>query len=105
MTDLYCVMSDPIRRSVLKILAAQEHSQSELVEQFSISQPALTKHLKLLKAEGLILERRAGKFCYYRLNSEQLADSYQLLRQEMEQILDHKLHSLKQYAEQVEELD
>ncbi|GAA0359749.1 ArsR/SmtB family transcription factor [Bacillus horti] len=102
MKDLYRVMNDPIRRSILKMLAVSEKTQSDLVAQFSITQPALTKHLKILKEEGFIDEKRIGRQCFYSLNKVNFEASYHVARQEIEQILDHKLHSLKSYAEQVE---
>lgn len=102
MSDVYKILSDPIRRSILKLLGEKEHTQSELVQQFAISQPALTKHLRLLKKEGLILERRVGRFCYYRLNATNFEASYHTIRSELEQILDHKLERLKLHVEKKE---
>lgn len=99
MTDIYRALSDPIRRKILQMLANRSLSQMEIVEQFTISQPAITKHLKILKEEGLIYEERRGKYCYYNLDRSTFESNYVVMKQEIERILDHKLHSLKNYLE------
>lgn len=102
MTDIYRALSDPIRRKILQMLANRSLSQTEIVEQFTISQPAITKHLKILKEEDLIYEERRGKYCYYILDRSVFESNYAVMKQEIERILDQKLHSLKTYLEEDE---
>jgi ArsR family transcriptional regulator, arsenate/arsenite/antimonite-responsive transcriptional repressor len=85
------------------MLANRDCSQSEIVGAFYISQPAITKHLKILKEEGLIYETRSGRFCYYSLDHQRFEAAYCILKSEMEQILDHRLAHLKRYLENGEE--
>jgi DNA-binding transcriptional ArsR family regulator len=54
-------LADPTRRKILEHLGRQERSVMELVEQFTISQPAITKHLNVLEGAGLISRRKAGR--------------------------------------------
>lgn len=96
-------MCDQSRRKIIQLLAEREYTQAEIVNHFAISQPAVTKHLKLLKKEALINERRIGRYCYYSLNKEQFEKSYLKVRQEMEQMIDNKLASLKHYVEHEQE--
>jgi DNA-binding transcriptional ArsR family regulator len=54
----FLALADPTRRAILSRLARGEASVSELAEPFAISQPAISKHLKVLERAGLI---RAGQ--------------------------------------------
>jgi ArsR family transcriptional regulator, arsenate/arsenite/antimonite-responsive transcriptional repressor len=101
--DIYRALSDPTRRRILSLLARSEKTQSQIVEQFYISQPAITKHLKILKEEGLIGERRVGRVCYYMLNQTSFEQAYSAMRVEIEQMLDRKLQSFKRYLEEGED--
>jgi DNA-binding transcriptional ArsR family regulator len=50
----FSALSDPTRRAILARLASGEASVAELAEPFSMSQPAISKHLKVLEKAGLI---------------------------------------------------
>jgi len=67
------VLGNPVRRRILELLAAGEHSSGEIVEQvqreFDISQPAVSQHLAALKDAGLVNSRREGRCVYYRVES------------------------------------
>ncbi|WP_417449042.1 ArsR/SmtB family transcription factor [Kordiimonas sp.] len=53
-------LADPTRRAILTRLMAGDATVNELLEPFSISQPALSKHLKVLEGAGLISQRSDG---------------------------------------------
>lgn len=99
MSDIYFVLSDPIRRKLLHMLGEKEMTQSELVASFTISQPAMIKHIKVLKNVGLINERRVGRFCYYSLNRSSFQQYSKIIRHDIEQIMDTKLTNLKSFVE------
>lgn len=50
----FAALADPTRRAILSRLASGEASVTELAKPFSVSQPAISKHLKLLERSGLI---------------------------------------------------
>lgn len=54
---IFSALADPTRRGILAMLAAGEKTVTELVGKFELSQPAISKHLKVLEQAGLI-ERR-----------------------------------------------
>src|SRR5689334_16005034 len=54
----FAALADPTRRAILARLAAGEASVNELAEPFSMSQPAISKHLKVLERAGLISRGR-----------------------------------------------
>ena len=58
------VLGNPVRRRILELLAAGEHSSGEIVErvqrEFDISQPAVSQHLKVLRESGFATVRTEG---------------------------------------------
>lgn len=67
-------LGDPTRRAVYERLARNgEASVVELTREAGVSQPAVSQHLKALRAAGLVTERRAGRNTYYRPNPAGLA--------------------------------
>ena len=63
MTDLdsaFSALADPTRRAILARLALGEATVMELVEPFDLTQPAISRHLKVLEGAGLIVRRAEG---------------------------------------------
>jgi DNA-binding transcriptional ArsR family regulator len=56
----FIALSDPTRRAILARLTSGEASVNELAEPFSISQPAISKHLKILERAGLVSRSAVG---------------------------------------------
>ncbi len=56
--DTFTALADPTRRKILSLLADGDRSVSELAKPFAISQPAVSKHLKVLERAGLISRSR-----------------------------------------------
>ena len=67
-------LSDPVRRSILKLLKAGRMSAGEIVEQFDITGAAISRHLSVLKDADLIRDTREGKYIYYELNTSVLEE-------------------------------
>ncbi|HTM48562.1 MAG TPA: metalloregulator ArsR/SmtB family transcription factor [Bryobacteraceae bacterium] len=70
---VFGALSDPIRRSILAALARGEASVTALGQPFSVSAPAITKHLHVLETAGLIVRRKSGRVNYCRLRTVPLA--------------------------------
>jgi DNA-binding transcriptional ArsR family regulator len=75
----FAALADPTRRAILARLAQGEASVSELAEPFAISQPAISKHLKVLEHAGLISRRRDAQRRPRRLEAEPLAEATEWL--------------------------
>ena len=73
--DMFVALADPIRRTILEILASSgELSATALYEHFSVSPQAVSQHLKVLRETHLVeMEKRAQKRLY-RLNPETLSE-------------------------------
>jgi DNA-binding transcriptional ArsR family regulator len=72
-TEIFKVLSDPTRRAILERLSGGEMTATELRAGFSITQPAMSQHLAVLRGAGLISERREGRFAHYRVEPEGFA--------------------------------
>jgi DNA-binding transcriptional ArsR family regulator len=75
----FSALADPTRRAILAKLAAGEASVSELAEPFDMSQPAISKHLKVLERAGLISLGRDAQRRPRRLEAKPLAEASQYL--------------------------
>jgi DNA-binding transcriptional ArsR family regulator len=69
----FAALADPTRRAILVRLASGEASVTELAEPFAMSQPAISKHLKVLERAGLISRGRDAQRRPSRLEVEPLA--------------------------------
>ena len=69
----FSALADPTRRAILARLASGEASVAELAEPFSMSQPAISKHLKVLERAGLISRGRDAQRRPRRLEPKPLA--------------------------------
>jgi len=68
----FSALADPTRRAILARLAAGETSVMELAAPFSMSQPAISKHLKVLERAGLVTRRRDAQRRPVRLEARPL---------------------------------
>jgi DNA-binding transcriptional ArsR family regulator len=63
------VLAEPNRRRILDLLRADERAVSALVGELEISQPAVSKHLRILRDAGLVASRRDGARRLYRVHA------------------------------------
>lgn len=72
---IFAALADPTRRAILQRLAAGEATVGELVAPFRLSQPTISKHLKVLERAGLVSRGRAAQTRPVRLNPKPLAEA------------------------------
>jgi DNA-binding transcriptional ArsR family regulator len=100
----FAALADPTRRAILARLAAGEASVMELAEPFAMSQPAISKHLKVLERAGLIARGREAQRRPCRLSARPLAEAtewlggYRQFWEESYRRLDALLDELKAMA-------
>jgi DNA-binding transcriptional ArsR family regulator len=75
----YTALAEPHRRQILDLLRRGERPAGELVQMLELSQPGVSKHLKVLKDAGLVSVRPDGKRRLYALRPDALADVAQWL--------------------------
>ena len=72
---IFAALADPTRRAIIARLATGQASVNELAEPFDMSQPAISKHLKVLERAGLISRRREAQRRPRRLEARRLAEA------------------------------
>jgi len=95
-------ISDPTRRAILARLASGEASVTELTRPFALSQPAISKHLKVLERANLVTRGRDAQSrpCYLRAAPlEQVAD----WTEEFRHIWEQRLDRLDAYLQQLQQ--
>lgn len=75
----FAALADPTRRAILARLASGNASVTELAEPFAMSQPAISKHLKVLERAGLISRSRDAQRRPRRLEAAPLAEATEWL--------------------------
>jgi len=94
--DGWTALADPTRRTIFELVTVRPRAVGELAGLLPVSRPAVSQHLKLLKAAGLVTDRADGTRRVYRANPEGLAD----LRRQLDRFWSHALFNLKELAEQ-----
>jgi DNA-binding transcriptional ArsR family regulator len=101
LNSTFAALADPTRRAILARLASGEASVAELAKPFAMSQPAISKHLKVLERAGLVSRGRDAQRRPRRLEAKPLAEATRYLeryRRHWEanyQRLDALLHEMK----------
>jgi DNA-binding transcriptional ArsR family regulator len=73
-TATFEVLAEPTRRRILDLLQPGEQSVSDLVGRLGLSQPGVSKHLRVLREAGLVSVRRDAQRRWYRIRAEPLAE-------------------------------
>jgi DNA-binding transcriptional ArsR family regulator len=68
------VLAEPSRRQILDLLRGRERSVGELVGAMRLSQPGVSKHLRVLREAGLVTVRREAQRRWYRLRAQPLTE-------------------------------
>src|SRR6184192_3320866 len=98
---IFAALADPTRRAILARLASGEATVTELAEPFAMSQPAISKHLKVLERAGLVSRGRDAQRRPCRLEARPLKmatdwlENYRLYWEESYRRLDTLLDELK----------
>ena len=93
--EVFEAIAQPTRREILRLLADRELSAGAVASRFSVTQPAISQHLKVLREAGLLEERREGTRRLYRVRREGLSDLHDFLAG----FFQEGLERLKQEAE------
>ena len=79
--DPFDALGDPNRRAIVELLARRGRSVRELADELPISRPAVSRHLRLLAAAGLVVQEPSGTRRIYRLHDQGIAAVEAYLRQ------------------------
>lgn len=74
MGTAFAVLADPHRRQILDLLRTRERAVGELVDRLGLSQPGVSKHLRMLRQAGLVTVRQDAQRRWYGLRPEPLTE-------------------------------
>jgi len=97
--DGMSALGDPTRRAIFELLADGPRAVGEIARELPVTRPAVSQHLKVLKAAGLVIDRPDGTRRLYQLNPEGVG----ALRAYFDRFWNRALTSFKQRVEQRQE--
>lgn len=99
-TDVFNAIAEPWRRRILDtLLDGREHAVGEVVETLKLPQPAVSKHLGVLRKVGIVSVTKRGQLRLYRLNPEELKPVYDWVKT-YERFWARQLDQIRSRAEQ-----
>jgi DNA-binding transcriptional ArsR family regulator len=103
-TTTFEVLAEPSRRQILDLLRRSELPVGDLVDATSLSQPAVSKHLRILREAGLVESRSDAQRRIYRVRAEPLQDIEEWLAP-YRQLWTSSLNALERHLEIMEDTD
>jgi DNA-binding transcriptional ArsR family regulator len=100
-TDAFNAVAEPHRRRILTLLAKGEQSVNDLVRLLNLKQPQVSKHLKVLKAVGLVNVRGDGQRRLYTMNGHKLKPIHDWVKT-FERLWAERLDRLDEYLQELQ---
>jgi DNA-binding transcriptional ArsR family regulator len=97
--DGFTALGDPTRRSIFEHLAERPQAVGELARELPVSRPAVSQHLKVLKAAGLVIDRPVGNRRIYQLDPAGVG----AIRTYLDQFWNRALTAFKAVVEETDE--
>jgi DNA-binding transcriptional ArsR family regulator len=98
-TDVFNAIAEPRRRTIIDILAKGDQPVGQIMARLRIAQPAVSKHLGVLRKVGLVSVSKQGRQRLYRLNAQELKPVHDWAKK-FEEFWTHQLDRIKHRAEQ-----
>lgn len=94
--DVFQAIADPTRRQIIGLIAQRPMNLNTLSENFGVSRPAISQHIKILTECGLVAVRQQGRERYCEAKLEKLREVHEWIDQ-YKQLWNEKLDSLETY--------
>ena len=101
LSAIFSALADPTRRAILDRLSNGVHSVTELAAPFQMSQPAISKHLKVLEKAGLVVRTVDAQWRPRAINAQPLKDATDYLAR-YEQLWEERLDRLEGYLKEIQ---
>jgi DNA-binding transcriptional ArsR family regulator len=99
-TDVFNAIAEPRRRAIVDLLVdGKDHAVGDVVIKLRMAQPAVSKHLGVLRKVGVVAVSRRGKHRLYRLNAKELKPVHDWVK-DYERFWTNHLDRIKERAEQ-----
>jgi DNA-binding transcriptional ArsR family regulator len=95
-SDAWIALGDPTRKAIFELLVDRPRAVVELAGELPVSRPAVSQHLRVLKAAGLVIDQPSGTRRIYRVDPDGLAS----LRADLERFWGKALAAYKTVVEQ-----
>ncbi|MBL0330156.1 MAG: winged helix-turn-helix transcriptional regulator [Bacteroidetes bacterium] len=100
--DVFQAIADPTRREIIGMVAHQSLNLNAVADQFKISRPAISKHIKILTECGLIIIKKKGRERYCEAKFEKLNEVSNWVEQ-YKKFWEEKLDALEVYLKELQE--
>ena len=94
--DIFQAIADPIRRDIIGLLAKEALTVNKVAEQFTISRPAISKHIRILVECGVVVTHKKGRERYCEIQPKELIPVSMWIDQ-YRQLWEEKLDSFENY--------
>ena len=94
--DVFQAIADPVRRDIIGLLANKKLTVNTVAENFKISRPAISKHIKILNECGIIITNKKGRERYCEIQPKNLIPVSDWIEQ-YRKLWDEKLDSFENY--------
>jgi len=101
---VFGALADPTRRAILERLRSGDASVTDLARPFSISMPAVTRHLKVLERAGLVQRLRDAQWRPCRLHAEPLGTANRWMEQ-YRHLWEQRFNNLSDYLDRIQRTD
>jgi DNA-binding transcriptional ArsR family regulator len=98
-TDVFNAIAEPRRRTIIDVLAKGDQPVGQIMARLRIAQPAVSKHLCVLRKVGLVTVSKQGRQRLYHLNAQELKSVHDWAKK-FEEFWTHQLDRIKDRAEQ-----
>ena len=99
--DVFQAIADPVRREIIDLLSADAMTVNEVAGQFSISRPAISKHLKILQECGIVEISQQGRERNCQIRPESLVPAFMWIEQ-YQKLWENRLDSFEQYLSELQ---
>lgn len=98
--DVFQAIADPVRREIIEMLAEKPATINAVAEKFSISRPAISKHIKLLEECGIVVVEQTGRERHCHIKPQELIPAFLWLDQ-YKKLWEDRLDSFEQYLQKL----
>lgn len=99
--DVFQAIADPVRRDIIKLLAEQALTVNAVAEQFGISRPAISKHIKILEECGIIAIHQQGRERFCQIQASSLIPAFMWIDQ-YRKLWEERLDSFENYVNELQ---
>lgn len=99
--DVFQAIADPTRRQIIDLIANEKMNLNTIAEQFDISRPAISQHIKILAECGLIKIEKVGRERYCSIQPASLVPAFMWMEQH-QKMWEDKLDSFEKYVNKLQ---